>query len=279
MFSMKREHFLLSASAVCAALFVALLLSSCQGREKSVSPEFVKDMNLVWADEFDGTSDEPNPEYWDYNTGAHGWGNAERQNYTKDRANSYVSDGTLKIVALKGEDGKWTSARLKSQWKKTFKYGYIEFRAKLPTQKGSWPALWLMPNRDNYGTWPRSGEIDVMEYAQNFWGTKAYGTCHCLGGSGGNALANAGVDVKPADKKWHNYGVLWTEEKIVWIYDGVEFLTYQNPHDADYPQKFWPFDRDFYVIMNVAMGGTLGGDIPKDVKKCQMEVDYIRWYQ
>ncbi len=269
----------MSASAVCAALFVALLLSSCQGREKSVSPEFVKDMNLVWADEFDGASDEPNPEYWDYNTGAHGWGNAERQNYTKDRANSYVSDGTLKIVALKGDDGKWTSARLKSQWKKTFKYGYIEFRAKLPTQKGSWPALWLMPNRDNYGTWPRSGEIDVMEYAQNFWGTKAYGTCHCLGGSGGNALANAGVDVKPADKKWHNYGVLWTEEKIVWIYDGVEFLTYQNPHDVDYPQKFWPFDRDFYVIMNVAMGGTLGGDIPKDVKKCQMEVDYIRWYQ
>ncbi len=72
----------MSASAVCAALFVALLLSSCQGREKSVSPEFVKDMNLVWADEFDGASDEPNPEYWDYNTGAHGWGNAERQNYT-----------------------------------------------------------------------------------------------------------------------------------------------------------------------------------------------------
>jgi beta-glucanase (GH16 family) len=87
------------------------------------------------------------------------------------------------------------------------------------------------------------------------------------------------VDVKPADKKWHNYGVLWTEDKITWIYDGVEFLTYENPRDESYPQKYWPYDRDFYVIMNVAMGGTLGGDIPKDVKKCLMEVDYVRWYQ
>jgi len=265
---------------LAAAFFaVMILLASCRGQKKSVSPDFINNMKLVWADEFDGPGDEPNPEYWDYNTGAHGWGNAERQNYTKDRANSYVSDGTLKIVALKGDDNKWTSARLKSQWKKTFTYGYIEFRAKLPTQKGSWPALWLMPNRDNYGTWPRSGEIDVMEYAQNFWGTKAYGTCHCLAGSGGNAPANAGVDVKPADKKWHNYGVLWTEDKITWIYDGVEFLTYENPRDESYPQKYWPYDRDFYVIMNVAMGGTLGGDIPKDVKKCLMEVDYVRWYQ
>lgn len=264
----------LSAAIVCAA---AIAFASC--KEESVSPEFVKDMELVWADEFDGPGDEPNPECWDYNTGAHGWGNNERQNYTRDRANSYVSDGTLKIAAIKGDDNKWTSARLVSRWKKAYTYGYVEFRAKLPTQKGSWPALWLMPNRDNYGTWPRSGEIDVMEYAQSFWGTKAYGTCHCLAGSGGNALASAGVDVKPADKKWHNYGVLWTEEKITWIYDGVEFLTYENPHDADYPQKYWPYDRDFYVIMNVAMGGTLGGDIPKDAKKCLMEVDYIRWYQ
>ena len=128
--------------SLAAALTLAMF-ASCQGGQKSVSPDFVNNMKLVWADEFDGPSDEPNPEYWDYNTGAHGWGNAERQNYTKDRANSYVSDGTLKIVALKGDDNKWTSARLKSQWKKTFTYGYIEFRAKLPTQKGSWPALWL----------------------------------------------------------------------------------------------------------------------------------------
>ncbi len=274
----KSKNFSPIAAAFCALVAAALVLfSSCQ--EKSHSPDFVKDMKLVWADEFDGAGDEPNPDYWDYNTGAHGWGNNERQNYTRDRANSYVSDGTLKIVAKKGGDGKWTSARMVSRWKKAYKYGYIEFRAKLPVQKGSWPALWLMPNKDNYGSWPRSGEIDVMEYSQSFWGNKAYGTCHCLAGSGGNAPASAGMTIKRADKTWHNYGVLWTDDKITWIYDGKEFLSYENPHDADYPQKFWPYNREFYVIMNVAMGGTLGGDIPKDAKDCQMEVDYIRWYQ
>ena len=262
-----------------AALFAAaILLSSCQGREKSVSPEFVKDMNLVWADEFDGASDEPNPEYWDYNTGAHGWGNAERQNYTKDRANSYVSDGTLKIVALKGDDGKWTSARLKTSFKKSFTYGYIEFRAKLPDEKGSWPALWLLPQLNTYGQWPKSGEIDVMEYASNFWGKKTYGTVHCKAGYGGNAANSDYIEISNV-KKWHNYAVLWQEDSIQWYYDGKLLTEYKNPHNGENSWEAWPFDRPFYLIMNVAMGGTLGGDIPSNLEKCQMEIDYVRVYQ
>ena len=262
-----------------AGLFAAALFAFVSCKEKSLSPDFVKDMNLVWSDEFDGDGDEPNQDNWNYSTGGGGWGNGELQYYTNKRSNSYVSDGTLKIEAFKGDDNKWTSARLNSRWKKRFKYGYIEFRAKLPTEKGSWPALWMMSDREAYGSWPRSGEIDVMEYAVNFWKNKAYGTCHCAGGYGGNAFASAGVPIKAAGKKWHNYGILWTEDELTWIYDGKAFLSYKNPHDADYPQKFWPYDREFYIIMNVAMGGTLGLDIPKETKKCVMEVDYVRWYQ
>jgi beta-glucanase (GH16 family) len=259
----------------------SILLSSCCTKKeaKDFRPDFVKEnMSLVWSDEFDGKDSEPNGEFWDYNTGGHGWGNGERQNYTKERKNSFVSDGTLKITALKGSDGKWTSARLVSSFKKNFTYGYIEFRAKLPVEKGSWPALWLMPQFSGYGNWPRSGEIDVMEYASSTWGKKAYGTVHCKAGSGGNAISSGFTQIKDASK-WHNYAVLWQEDSITWYYDGKLINEYKNPEEENEPWAKWPFDKPFYIIMNVAMGGTLGGDIPKNLSKCQMEVDYVRVYQ
>ena len=265
-----------------SVLLSALVFSSCSnssGKEKDMRPDFVKEnMSLVWADEFDGPDAEPNPEYWDYNTGGGGWGNGERQYYTKDRVNSFVSDGTLKIVACKNEKNKWTSARLITSFKKSFTYGYVEFRAKLPVEKGSWPALWMMPQFTTYGQWPRSGEIDVMEYATNFWGKKAYGTVHCKAGSGGNAVNSDYREISDATK-WHTYAVLWSEDSIKWYYDG-EFLTeYKNPKNETDAWQAWPFDQPFYIIMNVAMGGTLGMDIPEKLKSCQMEVDYVRVYQ
>jgi len=266
--------------------FISLLIAafpvffiSCAEKQSDLRPDFVKqNMKLVWSDEFDGASQEPNPEFWDYNTGGHGWGNGERQNYTKDRKNSYVSDGTLKIVAYKNESGKWTSARLVSSFKKSFTYGYIEFRAKLPVEKGSWPALWMMPQFSAYGNWPRSGEIDVMEYATSTWGKKAYGTVHCRAGSGGNAVSSGYTEISNATK-WHNYAVLWKEDSIQWYFDGKLINEYKNPREQKDAWTSWPFDKDFYIIMNVAMGGTLGGDIPSGLEKCQMEVDYVRVYQ
>ena len=252
---------------------------SC-GTEKDTLPDFVKEsMTLVWSDEFDGDSNEPNPENWDYKTGGHGWGNGELQNYTKNRENSYVSDGTLKIVAKRNENGKWTSARLYSGFRKAFTYGYIEFKAKLPVDEGSWPALWMMPQREAYGGWPRSGEIDVMEYATNTWGKKAYGTVHCKAGSGGNAVSSNYIEIKDVAKTWHTYAVDWEEDAITWYYDGKVINRYENPRNAENAWEAWPYDKQFYIIMNVAMGGTLGGDIPKKLQQCQMEVDYVRVYQ
>lgn len=262
-----------------SVIMLAMIFSSCEDKEQDVRPDYVKEnMSLVWSDEFDGTSAEPNPDNWDYNTGGHGWGNGERQNYTKDRSNSFVSNGTLKIVAHKNDSGKWTSARLMSSFKQSFTYGYIEFRAKLPVEKGSWPALWMMPQFSAYGNWPRSGEIDVMEYATNTWGKKTYGTVHCKAGSGGNAVNSDYIEISNVTK-WHTYAVLWQEDSIQWYYDGKFLTEYKNPHTENEPWAAWPFDKPFYIIMNVAMGGTLGGDIPGNLEKCQMEVDYVRVYQ
>ena len=153
--------------AAAAVIFISSIFGSCSSKEKDLRPDYVKEnMKLVWSDEFDYEG-APSEKNWEYDTGGHGWGNGERQNYTKDRINSFVSNGSLKIVACKNAKGKWTSARLTTSFKQPFTYGYVEFRAKLPVEKGSWPALWLLPQRTTYGQWPRSGEIDVMEYATN----------------------------------------------------------------------------------------------------------------
>lgn len=256
-----------------------IIFSSCSSK-KDTLPEFVKSqMNLVWSDEFDGTSNEPNPENWNYKEGGHGWGNNELQNYTKDRENSYVSDGTLKIVAKKNSNGKWTSARLVTQYKKQFKFGYLEFRAKVPTEKGCWPALWMLPEKNTYGVWPRSGEIDVMEASKNIWGDNVYGTLHCLAGYAGNPIISVPKEIIGMNKKWHTYAINWTTEKITWYYDGEVLCEYQNSQNADDNWQAWPFDQPFHILMNVAMGGNLGGDIDKKVEQCVMEVDYIRYYQ
>lgn len=264
---------------IIMAAGMCLSFTSC-GEEKDTLPDFVKnEMKLVWSDEFDGPSDEPDPAIWDYKEGAHGWGNSERQNYTKNRENSYVSDGTLKIVAKKDEKGKWSSARLFSQFKKSVTYGYIEFRAKLPVEKGCWPALWLLPDSNVYGTWPRSGEIDVMEASPNVWGSEVYGTAHCLAGHGGNPIITSGKEIKKMDSKWHTYAVNWTAEGLSWYFDGQLVCTYRNPHKADDAWMEWPFDQPFHLIMNLAMGGTLGGDIDREIDSCTMEIDYVRIYE
>lgn len=264
-------------SGVCIAC-CCFCVCSCRNSKDNL-PDFVKnDMSLVWSDEFNGESDEPDPAVWDFKEGAHGWGNGELQNYTNRRENSYVSDGTLKITAQKDSHGKWTSARLFSQYKKTMLYGYLEFRAKVPVEKGCWPALWLLPEKTVYGAWPRSGEIDIMEASQNVWGSTVYGTAHCLAGHGGNPVISTGRDIKNREN-WHTYALNWTPEGLTWYFDGTILSEYRNPHESEDGWTVWPFDQPFYIIMNVAMGGNLGGDINGKIESCTMEIDYVRLYQ
>lgn len=233
------------------------------------------DYVLVWEDEFD-TDGAPNAANWTYDLGAGGWGNNEKQFYT-DRTDNVVADqGILKITAKResfnGEA--FTSARIKSQDLFEFTYGKVEVRAKLPTGGGTWPAIWMLgANFPDVG-WPNSGEIDIMEHVGNNEGT-IHGTTHSPSGFGGTA--NGGTTlVSDATSEFHVYSVEWSADKIDFLVDGSLYYTY-NPATKD--DNTYPFNHDFFLILNVAMGGDFGGAIDGTFTESSMEIDYVKVYQ
>jgi beta-glucanase (GH16 family) len=267
---------------------------------------------LVWSDEFDGK--EIDRTKWDYdvgngffnyesNTWISGWGNDELQYYTREADNSYVKDGTLHIRAAKESllGCGYTSARLKTRKKDGSKlfaqcYGKFEWRAKLPTGKGVWPALWMLPQDDQYGPWAASGEIDVME-ARGQDPDKVLGTLHF----GGRWPINdhKSNDYKFADKgtiaEFHVYAVEWEPGEIRWLVDGERYATQsfwwssgkfaagkgvKPTKEADLNPWPAPFDKPFYLVMNVAVGGKFLGNPDATTKfPAEMEVDYVRVYE
>ena len=259
--------------ALMLFLLVVLAFTFIGCEAKSVVPE---GFELVWSDEFnvDGA---PDPEKWAYATGGHGWGNGEVQHYTKDRKNSYIKHGRLVIKAMK-EGYKWTSARLKTQYIKAWTYGYFEIRAKLPEGVGTWPAIWMMPEYDNYGGWPRSGEIDIMEHV-GFDQDIIHTTIHTSAFNHKIGTQKARFDtIKDVSKKYHTYAVNWTPDYIEWFIDGESFFKFENTGNG---VEEWPYNHPFHLILNVAIGGSWGGQkgIDEDMKEAAMEVDYVRVYQ
>ncbi len=224
--------------------------------------------NLVWSDEFD-VAGAPDATKWGYDLGGGGWGNNEVQSYTNNAANVAVSDGTLKINALKTGNN-WTSARLKSQDKFEFTYGKVEARAKLPVGGGTWPAIWMLGANFPEVGWPNCGEIDIMEHRGNSPGV-IHGSLHYPGNFGGNANTNT-TNVANVSSEFHLYKVVWSPSAIRFYVDDVLFHSFANNNSV-------PFNSDFFLIMNVAMGGTFGGTVANDFQTATMEVDYIRVYQ
>lgn len=227
--------------------------------------------NLVWSDEFN-TDGAPDPSKWGYNLGAGGWGNGELQNYTNSPTNVSVQGGNLKITAKAQALGgsNYTSARLVSENKFEFTYGKIEFRAKLPTGGGTWPALWLLGQNYATNTWPACGEIDVMEHRGNTPNV-IHGTLHYPGNSGGNGNSNT-TTILNASTEFHIYKAIWTPSSIRFYVDNVLFHSVVNSGTL-------PFNSDFFLILNVAMGGTFGGAVDPLFIESSMEVDYVRVYQ
>ena len=238
--------------------------------------------NLVWSDEF-ATAGLPDASKWGYDTAFNktGWFNGEQQYYANARTqNSVVSDGTLKIIARKetppavGDSGgqQYTSARLITRDKQQWTYGYFEVRAKLPCGLGTWPAIWMLGTPDSQ--WPKYGEIDIMEQKGFSTGDKKVvsGYLHHPGGDPGNETT-----VADACTSFHNYQLTWTADKIVIGVDNVKYFEYVNPKDGNFSN--WPYSGPQYLILNLAMGGTLGGSIPSGFVSDQMEVDYVRVYQ
>ena len=224
--------------------------------------------NLVWSDEFN-TDGAPDATKWGFDLGAGGWGNNESQTYTNSASNVVVQGGVLKITAKK-EGSTYTSARLKSEDKYEFTYGKIEFRAKLPAGGGTWPAVWSLGQDYKTNSWPACGEIDFMEHVGNVQNV-IHGSLHYPGNSGGNANT-ASTTIANASTEFHVYKTIWTPSSIKFYVDDKLFHSFANSNTV-------PFNKDFFLIMNVAMGGNFGGTIDPAFTQSTMEVDYIRVYQ
>lgn len=183
-----------------------------------------------------------------------------------------ISDGNL-VITARAEDTEgfdYSSSRITTQDKFEFQYGRVEARAKLPEGAGTWPAIWMLGSDFDEVGWPETGEIDIMEHVGNQQDV-IHGTLHYPGRSGGDADGGS-IDVPGVSDDFHIYTMEWSPERIVFLVDGEIYHSYENTPDS-------PFNKDFFLILNVAMGGTFGGEIDPDFTESSMEVDYIRVYQ
>ena len=227
--------------------------------------------DLVWEDDFN-TDGAPDATNWTYDLGDGGWGNGEVQTYTNSAENAKVLDGSLIITAKVDGSGGYTSARLKSQGLRKFKYGRVEVRAKLPASAGTWPAIWMLGS--NYTTvgWPTCGEIDIMEQ-RGANKDITLGTLHWYNTTGSNnASYGETTAVADASSDFHLYTVEWSDTSIKIYLDDVSFFQMDNDSTL-------PFNADFFMILNIAMGGALGGDIDPGFTEDTMEIDYVKVFQ
>lgn len=246
---------------------------------------------LVWSDEFDGghVDGTVNRSKWAYMNGPNPH-NQELQYYTDRPENSYVKDGKLKIVAkCEKYSGRrrmsYTSARIVTKDVVSWGPGHrVEVRAKNPVARGAWPAIWMMPRESVYGGWPKSGEIDIMESVGCTRGS-VYGTIHT---HAYNHMTGTQKGRKYAtdEDDWHVYSIEWGDSYIHWFVDGMHYNTFA-PSDLSDSAK-WPFNQPFYLILNVAVGGSWGGFCLHGGPSCRsgssfargqvMEFDYVRVY-
>jgi beta-glucanase (GH16 family) len=240
----------------------------------------------VWCDEFD-TDGLPDSTKWSYDVGGGGWGNQELQYYTEnDLDNARVVDGNLYITAIKETIGtnQYSSARLVSKYRGDWEYGRIQIRAKMPSGRGLWSALWMLPTDWRYGGWPDSGEIDIMEYV-GYDKDRVYGTIH-TGAYNHNLGTQIGFNkmIPNVETEYQLYEMIWEPGKIDLYINGERFAYFgYNPNsNIDIENSdAWPFDERFHLIMNIAVGGTWGGSqgIDTSIFPQSMVVDYVRVYQ
>ncbi|NJD06049.1 MAG: glycoside hydrolase family 16 protein [Methylococcaceae bacterium] len=237
---------------------------------------------LVWSDEFNGRG-LPAPSKWSYDTEANqsGWYNNELQYYAA--ANRHFSrrlKGKLLITARKqamaGEPDyggqQYSSARLITRDKASWTYGFFEIRAKLPCSLGTWPAIWLLGTE---GDWPAGGEIDIMEHVGKTPGI-VYGTIHNTA-TAGTSGDGGQIEVKTACRRYHNYQLTWTPQRLDIGVDGTIFHSYANDGSGS---ARWPFDRPQYLILNLAIGGDMAGPVvDDDGLPAKLAVEYVRVYQ
>lgn len=233
----------------------------------------IKKMKLYWADEFNKAGI-PDSSKWSYNigNGPDGWGNQELEYYTNESRNSFVENGLLKIKCIKEEyrGHQYTSARLVTKDKFSFKYGRIEVRAKVPDIVGTWPAVWMMGHDIDKVNWPACGEIDIMEHRASEL-NKIYSALHFPKNHAGNCLVDT-TRISGASNEFHLYRLDWSSKSINFYVDDKLYHSVQNSEDK-------PFNKDFYFLVNLAIGGGFGGSVDPKFVAATFEVDYIRVYK
>lgn len=257
------------------AVIIVLLISCTSGKKPN-------DKNLVWNDEFN-YSGLPDSTKWVYDTegNAWGWGNKEAQYYTSQRKeNAWVENGLLYITARHEnyKDHNFTSARLVTRNKGDWLYGRVEVRAMLPTGRGTWPAIWMLSTDWEYGGWPESGEIDIMENV-GYNPDSVFAAVHTLTYNHKKGTHKiAGIALPDCDKEFHVYAMEWDLQVINIYVDEKLIFSFSNEGTG---YKEWPFDKKFHLLLNVAVGGTWGGaqGIDTAIFPQAMKVDYVRVYQ
>lgn len=272
-------------SSALAAVVVSLTLTGFQPAPAAAQCDRIALCELVWADEFDGS--EVDEGKWDFQLGdgtayglPGGWGNNERQYYQSE--NAVVADGFLTITAREETVSgySYTSARMRTAGLAEWRYGRFEMRARLPVGQGLWPAFWMLPADEAYGGWAASGEIDIMEYI----GSKpeeVFGTLHYGAPWPNNAFSGNEYEL-PAGTfhdDFHVFAIEWQPGEIRWYVDGVHFATQTEWFSTGGPYPA-PFDQDFHLLLNLAVGGNLPGSPDATTEFPQeLVVDYVRVYQ
>ncbi|GAB3701636.1 hypothetical protein GCM10027592_30030 [Spirosoma flavus] len=240
------------------------------------------DRKLVWSDEFDKPG-LPDSTKWDYEVGGNGWGNNELQYYTRRRSeNARVENGKLIIEARKEtyEGKNYTSARLLTRGKMAWQQGRIEAYAKLPSGRGTWPAVWMLGNNIKTAGWPLAGEIDIMEHV-GFDEGVIHGTIHTESYNHAKKTQKGKqINVPDATQAYHLYAIEWTADKIDFFVDNQKYNTVEKSVLGSNVAE-WPFEQKFYLLLNVAVGGNWGGQkgVDESIWPRRMEVDYVRVYQ
>jgi len=283
-------------------ILVALALLSAVAPVHAQEP-----WKLVWSDEFDG--DRLDDTKWTYAADCGGGGNDERQCYTVSPDTVSVGGGLLKLTTIKRKTeglanpwagptgpmktGDYASGKILTKGKASWRYGRIEARARVPGGQGVWPAIWMMPEHETYGGWPRSGEIDILETVnlgapcptcEGGKENRVFGTIHFAGdANGGHKQVSTGTPIPASSDGFHVYAVEWSPEAIVWFVDGQR---YAEAKAADWKRDdrevaATPFDQPFHLILNLAFGGRWpeganAKGIDEAALPATMEVDWVR---
>ncbi len=282
----KQLYFFIALSAGCI-----LSCQSCSSKNEDeaiilppkptevVDKQWTFETTASWADEFDYTG-LPETGKWDYDLGGSGWGNNEKQYYTNTISNASVADGKLTITTKKESMNgmAYTSTRLVTRNKMDALYGRFEIKAKLPSGRGTWPAIWMLPTDRAYGDWPKSGEIDIMEhvgYDQNNVHFSTHTEAYYFKI---NTQKTSTKLIPDASTAFHVYRLDWTPYAVRGYYDNAMVFEFVNEGKG---YKVWPFDKRFHLLLNVAVGGDWGGaqGIDDTIFPQKLEVDYVKYYK